>query len=136
MHGPFASSEEWALLNLILAILALLCGIVLLVGAFAKGKQRAVQDEERAEQEETQERGKRGFVWRILGIVMGVFSPIVFLLTEDIFTPMVIVDRWTLLMVALAVVQAIFCLVLWRARRAYREETPDDDDTMGGPYGA
>jgi hypothetical protein len=41
----------------------------------------------------------------------------VFLLTENMRLPMTIVDMWTLLMVAIVVVQAVLTLVMWQVRK-------------------
>jgi protein-S-isoprenylcysteine O-methyltransferase Ste14 len=71
-------------------------------------------------------KGKSGNLWRALGIVLGVVSPIVFFLTEDILLPMAIVDMWTLLMAAFVLAQVVLVLVMWQVRKPGKDE--DDSD--------
>lgn len=130
------AAGAWALLNRIIAILALLMAIVLIVGIFSRRKRKQAEETEeqaklRAERiangEEAEEpednKGKPGLVWRVLAIIAGVLSHIVFLFTENIRLPMTFVDRWTLLMVILLAVQLILMLILRKARQA-----KDQDD--------
>lgn len=104
-------SQSWALLNLILAIVSLLLGILLLTGVFTKGKEGQT--------------GKRGLVWRILAMVAGLLSPAAFLLTSNLSATMTFVDKWTILMVLVIVVQLGLSLLMWRE---YRTFDPDDTD--------
>jgi membrane protein implicated in regulation of membrane protease activity len=50
----------------------------------------------------------------------------VFLLTEDITLPMILIDSWTLLMVVITVVQLAAVIVFWRVRK------PSDDKKEQG----
>jgi hypothetical protein len=73
-------------------------------------------------------KGKSGNLWRALTIILGIVSPIVFLLTEDMTLSMVIVDLWTLLMAVIVVVQVVLALVMWQVRKPDRGDT---DKTAG-----
>ena len=53
---------------------------------------------------------KRGG-WRLASLVPAILSVIAFLLTENMRNPMILVDRWTLLMVIIAVVQVLVMLL-------------------------
>lgn len=98
-----AAPAYWALLNLIIAILALLLAIVLIVGIFsrrkkgeeteeqAKARQQRIDNGEEVDDEEN--KGKTGLAWRILAVIAGIASPIVFFLTENIRNPMTFVDN-------------------------------------------
>lgn len=111
---------QWALLNLIIAVLALLMAIVLAVGIFSRRRRQEAEEETQhsaEEQGEQEDKSRTGLVWRILAILAGMLSPIVFLLTENIRNPLVFMDSWTLLMVILLVVQLVFTLVLRKARQ-------------------
>ncbi len=52
-----------------------------------------------------------GLPWRLLAIVTAIVSLIVFILTEDMRLPMVLIDAWTMLMVVLSIVQIVFLIV-------------------------
>ena len=101
------TKTSWALLNLILMIPTVLSGLASLLWSRSK--------EQKAEQE-TATRGKRQMFWRIAGAVVAIASVVAFFLTEDMQLPMVFVDRWTILMALLAVIQ-IVALVLRRHGR-------------------
>ena len=116
---PAGPASAWALLNLILAICCALVMVVLLVGYFAAKKRR----EEDASMDEEDALKRKGF-WRLLSIIPGIGSLIVFFLTENMSNPMVFTDRWTLLMVAIAVVQVVITLC---AKKSHEEN--DDQDT-------
>lgn len=111
---------QWALLNPIIAVLALLMAIVLAVGIFSRRRRQEAEEETQhsaEEQGEQEDKSRTGLVWRILAILAGMLSPIVFLLTENIRNPLVFMDSWTLLMVILLVVQLVFTLMLRKARQ-------------------
>ncbi|MDL2219192.1 hypothetical protein LJC04_02470, partial [Ruminococcaceae bacterium OttesenSCG-928-O06] len=115
----------WALLNLLTTILTLLFGVLLVIGAFRRNKKAEEQSEEAQAAEETERNPKSGLVWRILSILFGPVSLIVFLLTENMRLPMVFTDNWSLLMVILLVAQVVGMLLLKRARD--QEEDKEDE---------
>ena len=100
--GPPASG--WSLLNLILAIGTALTAAGLLVGYTRKSY---LADGSEADQR------RKGFM-RLFSLVPGVGAIVAFLLTENMKNPMIITDMWTILMVAIAVVQAV---VLYLSKR-------------------
>ncbi len=131
--APMANLNAWALLNLIITVLAMVFGLLLLATAFKRNKVKDETDEEkqarmarqaaRGEEPEEEERNRKsGIGWRLLSILAGIVAPIVFLLTEDIRLPMVFTDRWTLLMVIILVIQVISMLLLRRARNHQEDE--------------
>jgi hypothetical protein len=93
---------SWALLNLILAIATALASVVLIVLYFVKKKDEKVED-------------RKGLV-RILSIAPAVGAIIAFILTENMKNPMVFVDRWTLLMVLIALMQVV---VVYFSKKKY-----------------
>lgn len=115
-----AGTGYWALLNLIIAVLALLLAVVLLVGVFSRRRKEEAEEQNGEETEEN--KGKTGLLWRILAIIAGVLAPIAFFLTENIRNTMTFVDNWTLLMVILLAVQLVLMLILRKARQ------PKDQD--------
>ncbi|MBN3014855.1 InlB B-repeat-containing protein [Ruthenibacterium lactatiformans] len=112
---PLASGAAWALLNLILMLCTALVSILLLIGFLGKKKKED-------ENENVEYTVKRKGVTRVLGLIPAIGSIIAFLLTENMRNPMVFVDRWTWLMVLIALVQVIVCIF---ARK--EKEEPDDN---------
>ncbi len=110
LAGP--TGGAWALLNLILTAVTVALSAVLLVGYLGKSKQaREDENDNTLYDEDGNEileyvRKKRGF-WRVVSLIPAIGAVIAFILTENMLLPMVIVDRWTLLMVAIALVQVV-----------------------------
>ena len=112
-NTPLAGGSAWALLNLILAIATALASILMLIGLI--GKKKEVEDGIVIRETE-----KHGLV-RVLTLLPGIGGIIAFILTENMRNPMVFTDRWTLLMVAIALVQLV--LVVFGIKR---DREPDD----------
>ncbi len=109
------AGPAWALINLILSILTVLASLFLLVGYFGK-KEEEAEDENGnaildAEGNNVMNEIKKRGGWRLVSLVPAILSVIAFLLTENMRNPMILVDRWTLLMVIIAVVQVLVMLL-------------------------
>ena len=112
-------TRAWALVNLICAILTVIFSVVLLIGLV--GKKTKTEETENGEEVEKEIKKKK--FWRFFSIVPALAAVIVFLLTEDMRLPMVFVDRWTLLMVIIGLVQA---LVMVFAKKTKKD--PDEEE--------
>ncbi len=110
---PKAGPERsWALVNLIMTVLTAVWSGYMLLRYFGKRK-----DEDAAAKSATEIR-KHGFK-RIASLVPAIGGIVAFILTEDVRNPMVFTDRWTLLMVAIFLIQAGVAAV---AARSHKEE--------------
>ena len=130
-HSP---SEHWALLNLICLIMTV---IILLPGkaiikkirkTFCKEKDDDQEEIERPEGSEDEKSERR--VPKMIGlaaqIVIAIGAFVLFIRTENMTKPMVIIDKWTLLMIVLyAVTWAIDVYVIKYARQ--KADDGDDD---------
>ena len=85
----------WALVNLICTVLTVILSAALLAGLAGK----------RSKEEENKQNRKT--FWRVMSLVPAALAVLVFLLTENLRDPMVLVDRWTLLMIILALVETL-----------------------------
>ncbi|MCI8586511.1 MAG: hypothetical protein HFI92_11600 [Lachnospiraceae bacterium] len=92
---------SWALVNFALMNLGVFESLMLLIGYFINTSRSSEEDED-----EKKKLKKRGVV-RLLSLPVAIVSVIAFCLTEDISLPTGFVDRWTLLMAIIAVVQTI-----------------------------
>ena len=115
-----ARKGHWALINLVAAIVSVLLGIVLVL---SKNKKDKDEDEEQNENEDTEE-VKRHKRWKVVSVIDAVLAVVVFIFTENMRLPMVLVDKWTMLMVLFAVVSVI-SLVLGRK---YHENEDDEEN--------
>ncbi|MGI6121870.1 MAG: MBG domain-containing protein, partial [Saccharofermentanales bacterium] len=128
---PLAGGKSWALLNLLLTILTGIIMLVLWIGYFTS-KKREDEDEEKAtvesetgDEDEDKDSLKRKGILRLLSLIPFVVAVIVFILTEDMRNPMVFVDRWTILMAAIALVQAVLALF---CKKSYKEEEEEQEE--------
>lgn len=64
---------------------------------------------------------KRGG-WRLASLVPAIGAVIAFILTEDMRNPMILVDRWTILMVIIAVVQIVVAFLSKKKTEEPEEE--------------
>ena len=115
-----ARKGHWALINLVAAIVSVLLGIVLVL---SKNKKDKDEDEEQNENEDAEE-VKRHKRWKVVSVIDAILAVVVFIFTENMRLPMVLVDKWTMLMVLFAVVSVI-SLVLGRK---YHEEDEEDEN--------
>ena len=76
------------------------------------------------EEDEDDNRGKKMLAAKIAGALAGVAAPITFFLTEDMSLPMAMIDKWTVLMVAMLAVQVVAAVFNKKAA-----ETEDDQET-------
>ena len=97
------AKPAWALVNLILAVLTALASVALLVG-YCIGKKQS--EEEKAENAAAGNETKLHGAWRAFSLIPAAGAVIAFILTENIRNPMILIDRWTVLMVIIALVQA------------------------------
>ena len=109
------AAPAWALLNLILSLLTVLGSLFLLSGLFGKKKEEATDENGNLilddNGESVMNRIKQRTGWRITSLLPAIGSVIAFILTENMRNPMVLVDRWTLLMVIIAVIQVLVMML-------------------------
>ena len=124
--APMAGGA-WALVNLILMLLTVLASLLLLLGYMGK-KKYAKEDEygnalHDANGNEIIDytRNKKGF-WRVASLIPAIAAVIAFALTENMRLPMVMTDRWTLLMVIIAVVQLIVAVLCKKKKESEEDE--------------
>ena len=108
-----ARKEHWALINLIAAIGSVLFGLLLLLSKNKKDNDN--EDEDATDEEGTQKRNK---VWKVVSLVDAIIAVVVFVLTENMKQPMVLVDKWTMLMILFTLIS----IVSFAFGRKYHEE--------------
>lgn len=107
---PLAGGEggSWALFNFALMNLAIFESIMLLIGYFVHTKN----------DEEERKLKKKG-LFRIISLPIAVISLIVFILTENIHLQTALVDKYTIIMLLIAIVQTIMVVL---SNKKYEEE--------------
>ena len=115
--APLAAPEHnWALINLI-AMIAAVAGSII---AFFRKKE---ENEDNAEEDDENRNMGRVRAAKAAGLLAGAVSMIAFFLTEDMSLPMVLTDRWTILMIIILAVQAVSAALVKKAC-----ESEDDEE--------
>lgn len=122
----FGEGAVWALLNLIIAIICFVGSVVMVVGIFIRK-----QDCKQNVTEETNAPKKRStLLWRGVAIFVGIMAPIIFMITENMNNILVLTDKWTFLMMTIAIVQLVFFLIAKRVGGS-NKETPTIEEFKG-----
>ena len=109
----------WALVNLILMLLTVLASLLLLIGYL--GKKKHTERDEYGNKRIDYTRNKKGF-WRVASLIPAIAAVIAFVLTENMKLPMIMVDRWTLLMAVIAVLQLIVAVMSKKQKESQDDE--------------
>lgn len=112
--------NNWALINLIATVITVLSALILLISKHTK------EEEEEEAQEEDAIIYKRKRWLKVISIVVALISIVFFLVTEDISLPMTMIDKWTIWMVVIAVVQ----IVVFLFARKWKEEENEEQQTV------
>ncbi|MDR0875690.1 MAG: hypothetical protein LBN12_05720, partial [Clostridiales Family XIII bacterium] len=97
--GNFFGNGAWSLLDLIFAVIAAVLSIYLIVGAVLK--RRRDQGIDSYTEEEVKQQGN---VLKVLAIAAGVLTIVVWLILDDLSTPVTWINKWTLPVVIIFIV--------------------------------
>jgi len=134
---------SWALWNLILsiagAVLALMMGIRLLLMKRDEEEEdeekKAARREAYPDEEEEEKKQKRGRLLMILAIpILAIIAIIVFILTQDMRLPMIMIDWWTLLHAILFIGGLISYIFAFRKVKDDDEDEDDEHYANQNPY--
>ena len=104
------------MINLIAALLTALIGALTMVVYFIKKR-------EEDEDEQTEEsRTNRKLGMRLLGVIAGIGAVVAFILTEDMRNPMVLTDRYTILMIVIVILNLILAILSGNKKEREEEE--------------
>ncbi|MCH1939539.1 InlB B-repeat-containing protein [Holdemania massiliensis] len=117
---------SWALINLIASLLGLLAALFLIFAKHQKDDDEEDQNQSAAMNEEDPQQLKRKRIYKWISGLTAVISVIVFVLTENMRLPMILVDKWTLLMVVFFLINAV---TLYLGRR-WHENEDDEEQTQ------
>ena len=108
----------WALINLLAAIASVILAGILLVSR-------------RSQDDESEEDGmnRNTTIYKIIGAVAAVASVIIFIVTEDMRNPMIMVDNWTVIMLLLTLVTIV---TLYLGRKSHKSEGQEPTTTYEG----
>ena len=93
----------WALINLIAVILTIIINLILFIRFAVKKRERALKV--------------------IVALIVSIISVFIFILTENMLNPMILVDKWTLLMIIFLAINVL----LWIKRRKKEEKENNEE---------
>ena len=111
---PKGNNGIWALINLIAAIVTVILGLILLLSKRHRNDEEEDEEERQARMargEEKEQEQKRGWICKVLGVIVAIASVVFFILTEDMSLPMALTDKWTIWMIVIAIVELVLVLV-------------------------
>ena len=125
---PQASPKDhWALINLIAAMLSVVLAVAALLAKHAKEDDEEEKDDQVVENENQDDEtvaSKRHRTWKIVAVIDAIAAVVVFILTENLAHDMVLVDKWTVLMVLFGLIS----IVSTYFARKWHEEDEDEDE--------
>ena len=107
----------------------ILSAFVLLFYLGKKKKEEDVENEDGTTSTEEKDIKKKGLL-RVLDIIPAVAAVITFILTEDMSLPMQMVDKWTLLMVVILIVDIVGALF---TKKKVKDADSDEADENAQP---
>ncbi|MDR0854348.1 MAG: hypothetical protein LBN34_08255, partial [Clostridiales Family XIII bacterium] len=120
----------WSLLSLIMSLIAVLVSLLLILGAIFRRIYRNEDEDKEAyadsdADDEDEKRKKVSKVLKVATIILGILTPIVWLILDDLTLPMVWINKWTLYVGIVFLVHIVF-LIVYKARR-HKEDSDDDE---------
>jgi amino acid transporter len=119
--GNLRSLGTWGLLNLIMALLALVICIIMIVRPVIRRKK---EEEERPEYKVESRKVQRKGAWllKIIAIIAGLVATVAELILDDFSLPMSWVNQWTMLIGILFVIHIILVVVYKLLKNRKEEE--------------
>ena len=122
-----APKGHWALINLIASMLSVVLAVAALLAKHAKEEDEEEKDDQVVESENQDDEtvaSKRHRTWKIVAVIDAIAAVVVFILTENLAHDMVLVDKWTVLMVLFGLIS----IVSTYFARKWHEEDEDEDE--------
>ncbi len=135
------NSPAWALLNLLFTILTGIISLVVVIAYFFGKKKKEQENEkselyamrrmrtERYEDEDAGKLKKKGIA-RLISIVVAIVAVVIFILTEDMRLPMVMMDKYTILMAIIAIAQIVVAFFTKKSRKKDDDERQENRNTQ------
>ena len=118
---PTTNIGAWALINLIAMLFTILLSIIMLI-FFIINKIKEKDDDEEDNENEEKVKYKNKLGLRIITAIIAIISLIIFIFTEDMTLPMVLTDKYTFLMIVIAIIQIIVAILSKRKKEEEENE--------------
>jgi uncharacterized repeat protein (TIGR02543 family) len=139
--------QVWAIVNLMLSIVGLIFAIfVVLYVLLQKRQKRQKQQQKTAKSQNTatvhsrneqndeqQQRKQHRKLWLITAVIMGIAGVIVFILTEDMNNPMVLIDRWTIVNAIIFIVEIMAIIFTFKRKKKNNQNSKQEEHNPINP---
>jgi uncharacterized repeat protein (TIGR02543 family) len=116
--------DTWSLLDLILTVLAVVWAVVTIVSG---ARRRNDEENEQRDFEENEQRTKTRLGFLLLSGIIAVVAAVLFVITQDMSLPMVLLDGWTIVFAILFVGSVIAAKL---SRKKVKEEEAESEFTV------
>ncbi|MDR0817228.1 MAG: hypothetical protein LBN35_01165, partial [Clostridiales Family XIII bacterium] len=123
LYGP-KGFDSWSLADLILAVAGIILTLIVMASAALKRKKEKKESYREFEYDETDTYKKAKKRWLFLLGALAAAGVILFLLTQDISLPMVLLDGWTIVFAVLFIAEMI--CVTRRNKKAQSERAHEE----------
>ena len=70
----------------------------------------------------TVQKGRRRNLWLLIAAIVGIVNIVVFLLTENMRNPMILVDKWTIVNAVLFIAEIIAITLIFQRKKQQRKK--------------
>jgi len=114
--------------NLLLTIAGIILAVFMILKAISQKKREKEYEEVEYIPEDEEKEKKRRMGWFAAVIVLAVLGLIVFILTEDMTLPMVLIDNWTIVNAIIFIALVVsYKLVFKREKESEEDEYSDEN---------
>jgi amino acid transporter len=121
-RGSFFAKGAWSLLSLLLSLIAVIIAVLLIAGTTGK---RRKDDEIDAYRDDDEDRKKKGRILKVLAVIAGILTPVIWLILDDLSQPIAWINQWTLIVGIVFIVH----LVLFFSYKAGNKDEDREDET-------
>jgi uncharacterized repeat protein (TIGR02543 family) len=127
--GNLSGKGAWSLLSLLMSLIAAIISIVLSIGLFRGSKKE--EDFDTVNSEEEVRSKKKQLLTKLLAIIVGVVTIVLWLILDDLSDPVVWINKWTLV---IGLVFAAHIVLLVLCRSTHKIDRNSDDGKFADTY--
>ncbi|MDR0852067.1 MAG: InlB B-repeat-containing protein [Clostridiales Family XIII bacterium] len=125
--GDFSRTDCWSLLSMLMSIVGVLIALLLLIAASVRAARRKNEEKdeedglyrrENPEDQEARRRKQKTTFATVLTIIAGILVPVLWLILDDPSLPMAWINKWTLYVGILFIIQ----IILYIVHKVYRKK--------------
>jgi uncharacterized repeat protein (TIGR02543 family) len=125
--GGFTIKGAWSLLSLLMSLVAVVISVLLVFGVFMRRREDDDEEERVDSDREEENRRRRAKILKTLTVIVGVLTPIVWLILDNLNQPMAWINNWTVF-VGITFIVHIALLVVYKLRKGSEEKEEEEEE--------